>query len=99
MVLQHAIEQAGSIDPEKVTAALNATDVTTFFGRVKFMTDPGHHGLQDAHRWCWRSGRMTDGKLGRQVVWPQEAKSADLLYPIPAGDSNRRSASGTGPAH
>ena len=46
VVLQHAIEQASSIDPEKVTAALNATDITTFFGHVKFMTDPGHHGLQ-----------------------------------------------------
>ena len=29
----------------------------TFFGRVKFATDPGHHGLQVAHRWSWRNGR------------------------------------------
>ena len=35
-----------SIDPEKVTEALNGIDVTTFFGHIKFMTDPGHHGLQ-----------------------------------------------------
>ena len=35
-------------------------------------------------RWCWRSGRTIDGKLGRQVVWPLEAKSAELLYPISA---------------
>ena len=33
----------------KVAAALNATDVTTFFGHIKFTTDPGHHGLQTAH--------------------------------------------------
>jgi len=44
-VLQHAIEQANSIDPEKVTAALNAMDVTTFYGHIKFAADPGHHGL------------------------------------------------------
>jgi len=25
-----------------------------------------------------------NGKLGRQVVWPEVAKSADLLYPIPS---------------
>jgi branched-chain amino acid transport system substrate-binding protein len=84
-ILQHAIEQADSVDPEKVTAALNSTDVTTFFGRVKFATDPGHHGLQDAHEMVlaqWQ--QMTDGKLGRQVVWPEAAKSADLIYPIPA---------------
>ena len=85
VVLQHAIEQAGSIDPEKVTAALNATDITTFFGHVKFMTDPGHHGLQEAHKMVLAQWQNTDGKLGRQVVWPLEAKSADLLYPISAG--------------
>ena len=74
-ILQHAIEQASSVDPEKVTAALNATDVTTFFGRVKFMTDPGHHGLQDAHQMVvaqWQQG--TNGKPGRQVVWPTGGK-------------------------
>jgi len=83
-VLQHAIEQAGSVDPEKVTAALNAMDVTTFFGHIKFFTDPEHHGLQDAHQMVlaqWQ--QLPDGKLGRQVVWPDAAKSADLMYPIP----------------
>jgi len=83
VILQHAIEQAGSIDPEKVTAALNATDVTTFFGRIKFATDPGHHGLQDAHQMVLAQWQNVNGKLGRQVVWPDVAKSADLLYPIP----------------
>jgi branched-chain amino acid transport system substrate-binding protein len=85
VVLQHAIEQAGSIDPEKVTAALNATDITTFFGQIKFNTDPAHHGLQTAHQMVlaqWQNAN--GGKLGRQVVWPDAAKSADLLYPIPA---------------
>ncbi len=82
-ILQHAIEQAGSIDPEKVTAALNATDVTTFFGRVKFSTDPGSHGLQVAHQMVlaqWQ--KDNSGKLGRQVVWPTAAASAPLIYPI-----------------
>jgi branched-chain amino acid transport system substrate-binding protein len=84
VVLQHAIEQAGSINPEKVTAALNATDITTFFGHIKFMTDPGHHGLQAAHEMVLAQWQMVNGKLGRQVVWPEAAKSADLLFPIPA---------------
>jgi branched-chain amino acid transport system substrate-binding protein len=84
VVLQHAIELAGSIDPEKVTAALNGMDITTFFGHVKFMTDPGHHGLQAAHEMVLAQWQMVNGKLGRQVVWPQAAKSADLLFPIPA---------------
>jgi branched-chain amino acid transport system substrate-binding protein len=84
VVLQHAIEQAGSIDTDKVAAALNATDITTFFGRIKFATDPGHHGLQVAHQMVLAQWQMINGKLGRQVVWPPEAKSADLLYPIPS---------------
>ncbi len=84
MVLQHAIEQANSIDPQKVTEALNATDVTTFFGHIKFMTDPDHHGLQAAHEMVLAQWQKADGKLGRQVVWPGGAKSADLIYPISA---------------
>jgi len=84
MILQHAIEQAGSIDPEKVTAALNATDVTTFFGHIKFATDPQHHGLQAAHEMVLAQWQSENGKLGRQVVWPTSAKSADLIYPLSA---------------
>ena len=83
-ILQHAIEQANSIDPEKVTAALNATDVTTFFGHVKFATDPGHHGLQAAHEMVLAQWQKVNGKPGRQVVWPTAAQSADLIYPISA---------------
>ncbi len=81
-ILQHAIEQAGSIDPDKVAAALNAMDVTTFFGRTKFATDPKHHGLQVAHEMVLAQWQMKDGKLGRQVVWPKAAASADLIYPM-----------------
>jgi branched-chain amino acid transport system substrate-binding protein len=83
VVLQHAIEQAGSIDPDKVAAALNATDINTFFGHIKFFTDPEHHGLQAAHQMVLAQWQNTGGKLGRQVVWPDAAKSATLLYPIP----------------
>jgi branched-chain amino acid transport system substrate-binding protein len=84
VVLQHAIEQANSIDPEKVAAALNGMDITTFFGHIKFLTDPGHHGLQAAHEMVLAQWQMVNGKLGRQVVWPQAAQSANLLFPIPS---------------
>jgi branched-chain amino acid transport system substrate-binding protein len=81
-ILQHAIEQAGSIEPEKVAAALNATDVTTFFGRVKFATEPKRHGLQLAHEMVLAQWQMKDGKLAREIVWPTLAQTADLLYPL-----------------
>jgi branched-chain amino acid transport system substrate-binding protein len=83
-ILLHAIEQANSIEPEKVAAALNATDVTTFFGHIKFAADPGHHGLQMAHPMVLAQWQKVNGKPGRQVVWPLEAKSADLIYPLSA---------------
>ncbi|MFY9836738.1 MAG: amino acid ABC transporter substrate-binding protein [Xanthobacteraceae bacterium] len=83
-ILQHAIEQANSIDPDKVAAALNSTDVTTFFGHIKFATDPGNHGLQEAHEMVLAQWQKVNGKPGRQVVWPEAAKSADLIYPISA---------------
>ncbi len=81
-ILQQAIEKAGSLDTDKVTAALNATDVTTFFGHIKFATDPEHHGLQTAHEMVLAQWQKVGNGLGRQVVWPKAAQSADLIYPI-----------------
>jgi branched-chain amino acid transport system substrate-binding protein len=80
-LLQHAIEQAGSIDPEKVAAVLNAMDVTTFFGHVKFATDAKHHGLQIAHEMVLAQWQMKDGKLVKEVIWPKTARTADALIP------------------
>ncbi len=80
-ILQHAIEKAGTLDTDKVADALNATDVTTFFGHIKFATDPSRHGLQLAHEMVLAQWQKTNGGLGRQVVWPKAAQSADLVYP------------------
>src|SRR5262249_12570382 len=82
MVLQHAIEQAGSIEPEKVAAALNALNVTTFFGRIQFATDAKHHGLQIAHEMVLAQWEMKGGKLEREIVWPKAAATSELLYPL-----------------
>ncbi|MGH9519570.1 MAG: ABC transporter substrate-binding protein, partial [Terriglobales bacterium] len=84
LILQHAIEQAKSLDTKKVAAALNATDVTTFFGKTKFATDSGHHGLQVGHSMVLGQWQKENGKLVKQVVWPQAAQSAKMLYPIPS---------------
>ena len=84
LLLQHAIEKAGSIDPKKVAAELDKTDVTTFFGRDKFSTDPKSHGMQLTHQMVLAQWQTTDGKLERQMVWPDAAKTAPLQYPLPA---------------
>ncbi len=83
MILQRAIEQAGSIEAAKVAEALNATDIATFYGRTKFSTAAGEHGLQVGHSMVlaqWQ--RDKSGKLVKEVVWPLAGKSANLVYPI-----------------
>ncbi len=83
LILQHAIEQAGGVDTAKVAAALNSTDLTTFYGRSKFSTVASEHGLQVGHTIFlaqWQNDKS--GALVKQVVWPLAGKSADLKYPI-----------------
>ena len=85
LLLQRAIEQAGSIDPDKVAAALDKIDVTTFFGRDKFATDANRHGLQLAHQMVLAQWQVRGGKLAKEVVWPDAAKTANVLYPLQDG--------------
>jgi len=83
LILQRAIEQAGGTDTAKVSQVLNATDITTFYGRTKFSTVPSEHGLQVGHSMVlaqWQKDKS--GKPVKQVVWPLSGKSADLIYPI-----------------
>ncbi len=80
LILQHAIEQAGSIDQAKVASALNAMDVTTLFGRTKFSTDPKEHGLQLAHEMVLGQWQKKGDSLVKQVIWPKAAKTADVVY-------------------
>jgi branched-chain amino acid transport system substrate-binding protein len=80
LILQHAIEESGSIDQAKVAAALNKIDVTTLFGRTKFSTDPKEHGLQIAHAMVLGQWQKKGSQLVKEVIWPHEAKTADILY-------------------
>jgi branched-chain amino acid transport system substrate-binding protein len=80
LILQHAIEQSGSIDQAKVAAVLNKLDVTTMFGRSKFSTDPKDHGLQLAHAMVLGQWQKKNGQLIKEVIWPNNAKTADILY-------------------
>ena len=85
LVLQKAMEDAGSADPEKVKAALEAMDIFTFYGGIKFDTTPEAHGLQTSHEMVvaqWQKNAA--GELVREVIWPADVSTADPLYPIPA---------------
>ncbi|MBI5876167.1 MAG: amino acid ABC transporter substrate-binding protein [Chloroflexi bacterium] len=79
MMLQKAIEDAGSADPEKMKAALDKVDMLSFYGRVKFSVDAKTHGKQEGHGMVYMQWQKdAAGKLMRQIVWPLEAKSADV---------------------
>jgi branched-chain amino acid transport system substrate-binding protein len=80
LILQHAIETANAIDPEKVTETLNKMDVTTFFGHTKFASDAKEHGLQVGHEMVLAQWQKKNGKLVKEIVWPEAAKTANVIY-------------------
>jgi len=81
MLFQHAIELAGSIEPDKVAAELNKMKVTTLWGATQFSTDPKSHGLQLAHQMVLTQWQMKDGKLVKEVIWPTAAATSPIAFP------------------
>ena len=77
LLLQKAIEKAGSTDTAKVKAVLDGMNLMTFYGDIKFNNTPKAHGLQIGHEMVyiqWQKGK--DGKPVKQVVWPEAAATA-----------------------
>lgn len=83
LLLQKAIEQAGSLDTQAVKAALESFDLLTFFGHIKFDTTPEAHGLQIGHSMVYIQWQGSANALKKEVVWPKEGATAPLLYPKP----------------
>jgi branched-chain amino acid transport system substrate-binding protein len=75
VVLQLAMERAGSLDPEKVRDALAALDLNTFFGRIKFNAG-GQNSYKNVLVEQIQSGQI-------QTVWPPEVATATPVYPAP----------------
>jgi branched-chain amino acid transport system substrate-binding protein len=85
LVLEKAIMSADSTDAEAVKTALNAMDLMTFYGHVKFDTSEAAHGLQIAHKMVVAQWQKNDaGELERVIIAPADVATADPLYPIPA---------------
>jgi branched-chain amino acid transport system substrate-binding protein len=79
LILQKAIETAGSVETQKVAEVLNKLDLMTFYGHVKFDTTPENHGLQIGHDMVYIQWQVdASGKLVKQVVWPPDFKSAEV---------------------
>lgn len=85
LVLQKAMLDAGSADPEEVRAALEGMNIFTFYGGIQFDTSAEAHGLQISHEMVVAQWQKNDaGELVRQVIWPADVATADPLYPVPA---------------
>lgn len=82
LMLEKAIRDADSIDPDALKAALDAMDILTFYGRIMFDTTPESHGLQIGHDMVYIQWQMVGDTLGKQVVWPLEGATAETIYPI-----------------
>jgi branched-chain amino acid transport system substrate-binding protein len=84
LILQKAIEDADSVDPEAVKTAIDNMDILTFYGRIKFETSAESHGLQIGHDMVYIQWQKdASGNLQKQVVWPLEGATAETLYPKP----------------
>ncbi|MBP7963180.1 MAG: amino acid ABC transporter substrate-binding protein [Caldilineaceae bacterium] len=83
LLLQKAIESSGSLETQAVKEALDAVDMLTFFGNLKFDVTPDAHGLQIGHSMVYIQWQQDDaGTLGKQVVWPPAGATAPILFPI-----------------
>ncbi len=84
LILQKAIEDAGSLDSAAITAALDKMDILTFYGHIKFDASAASHGLQIGHDMVYAQWQKdASGNLVKQIVWPAEGATAPVLYPIP----------------
>jgi branched-chain amino acid transport system substrate-binding protein len=85
LVLEKAIIDADSVDPEAVKAALNAMNLFIFYGGIQFDTSDEAHGLQIAHKMVVAQWQKNDvGDLVRVIIAPADVRTADPLYPVPA---------------
>jgi len=75
LVMADALTRAGSLDKDAVRDALAATDMATFYGRVKF----SEAGNNIAKPMLLR--QLIDGKY--KVVAPANVAETDLVYPRP----------------
>jgi branched-chain amino acid transport system substrate-binding protein len=82
LILQKAMMDAGSTDPDAVLAALDNLDILTFYGHIKFDTSPENHGLQIGHDMVYIQWQGSGADLHKEVVWPLAGATADALYPI-----------------
>jgi len=83
LLLQYAIETAGMLETQAVKTALDNTNLMIFFGHIQFDTASENHGLQTGHSMVYIQWQKDgSGNLVKQVVWPAEGATAEILFPV-----------------
>ena len=79
-VLANAIEKAGTLDPDKVVAAIQASDMSGVVGRIKF--DNGHQVIFGDDPKTAAVGAVFQWQKGKMaVVWPPSIASDKVVKP------------------
>lgn len=76
-VLAAAVVQAGVIDDELINDAIHTLEITTVFGNYQVDPETGMQTGKEIY-----AIQIQDGK--REIVWPAEAATAELIFPAPA---------------
>jgi branched-chain amino acid transport system substrate-binding protein len=74
-ILEAAVKKAGSFDREKIRHGLQSLEMNTIFGPYKVDSN----GSQEAKR----AYVFQVQKGVRRIVWPDDSKEADLIFPTP----------------
>jgi len=77
-VIADALSRAEDFTPAAVQKALKETDLQTIMGPIKFEDWEGYTNQNKPTTYVvqWQKGKL-------EVVWPENVKSADYVYPVP----------------
>jgi len=79
VIFQNALEKAGTLDPQRVRDTLAGTQMTTFFGTVRF----DEHGVNSTKPMAVEQ-LQPDGRS--YTVFPKDVAERSALYPMPPWD-------------
>lgn len=77
-IIADALSRAKDMTNTSIQQALKQTDIKTIIGPVKFEDWDGYTNQNKPNTYVvqWQKGKM-------EVVWPENAKSASYVYPVP----------------
>ena len=77
-VIADALNRAKDMSNTSIQKALKETDLKTIMGPIKFEDWEGYTNQSKPHTYVvqWKKGKL-------EVIWPEEVKSADYVFPVP----------------